>query len=184
MATAEILKKLSLAQQKTLTGSEYIVSMWSRATALNYPVVQLRNSKINIPLFIEKISYSSNAASIEIYTATNVAALTAPDNSSIRYFNKRLITGNVSTEFLGFMGEITPGQYSALIFGEDLYTKQSVVGGFVEGEIDFSQSNILLQADPATNATQSILLVGVQAAKSIYASIELCQIDFNTNKLA
>lgn len=177
MGTREILRSLGPGQKASMDGSEYIISLWSRATALNYPVVSINGFSDTIPLFLEKISYSTTAGQVEVYASTTDSAIAAPSNSSIRYFNKRFITGNVSGEFLALNGEITPAQYSALVFGEDLYTRK-----VNEGVFDFTTSNIILQGDPkVANSKSCIMVVGVGAATELFASFDVKSIYKTSN---
>lgn len=179
MASAEILKSYAQAQKASLDGSEYIFTGWSRGNLLNYPAVGIVGNRSKIPLFLEKISYSTTATQIEVYAITNTALLAAPSNSAFRYFNKRFITGNVSQEFGHLVGEITPAQYSAVALGEDLYTRK-----VNEGVFDFSQSNIILLGDPALAAsTNCIVLVGITANSELFASFDVKQIYPLTNNI-
>lgn len=169
MATGEILRNLSTGQKASADGSEYIISLWSRANIGNYPVVSINGYSDVVPLFLEKISYTTTASQLEVFASISDSAIVPSSNSSIRYFNKRFITGNVGGEFLAVNGEITPAQYNALVFGEDLYTRT----GF-EGVFDFTTSNIILQGNPkVANSKSCIMVVGVGAGSDIFASFDV-----------
>lgn len=181
MATGEILRSLSAGQKASLDGSEFIVAQWSRSTALNYPVVVVYIATPTVLTFVEKISVSHIGGSqIEVYPITDstiLALIGAASNSSIRLRNKKIITASGSFA-IGFQqGEITPAQYSALLFGEDIYTR--IIGTTIPNTIfDFSQSNILFSGNPlVVGAISGLVVTGVAAASEIFVSWDLKQIN-------
>lgn len=179
MATGEILRSLSAGQRASLDGSEYIYTLFSRASALNYPTVALHVSSPLLQFFLEKITATLVGSNrYEVYLTTSVSAIAASALTASRFSNKKRVSEQASIAVVATMGEITPAQYNALVFLEDIFT----IITSAPSVLDFSNSNFIFQANPAIpGSISAIILVSVAAASEIYVAFEGKQINLPSN---
>lgn len=178
--------RLDSAQQKSQDSSEYILALMSGVGGIvNYPAVAIQATITTQPCYIEKIHITGLTGSagppnfVEIYmSSASLAPIIASASSSFTIKNKNTAAPLNSQGSVGLaLGEITPGDYNALVFGEDLFRKQIIDGSgvFQNPVIDLSNSNIILQATNNPAASYSIICVMPQAGARIFTTFEYKQ---------